>query len=252
MLPSKKFFVHAALILLVGAVWFAVVEQQRSRLEFEGNLVSVDETTEQQELTEEEIDAIIDQLIESIDREIALGERETEPVALLEDTVGTDGVALITSNELTLLYTPTEDEIRQYGNAVAGVIKEAFSSLHEDEIQTFYRLVESKDTSLAGTLAARERAYTKAALTLRNIPVPTSAAFTHIQIANIFLDLGEALTQMQRVFENPQDAVSAGRFFEVRSSSLADQFLVLNEYFSSRGIVFGEDEQTSVRIFETN
>lgn len=250
MLPSKKFFVNAGLILLVAVICFGVAEYRRSKLNYVGAPIAFQSQTGHI-VTEEEVNAYINETIETLSRQIALSERANTSVALLEPSQSQNRIAFDAA-DLPILQSPSATDVKNYGIKATQAIAKAFENNNPDELTIFYRMIENQDLEEGAALSRRERAYTQAALSLAEIPTPTSAVFMHVSIINILFDLADALAQMNLAFADQGKAIIAVRFFELRSDALAEQLELFNNYFAARDITFSGNETAPITIYKSS
>ncbi|MDP3956037.1 MAG: hypothetical protein Q8Q18_02225 [bacterium] len=255
MLPSKKFLFNAIAILLVAVVWFGVSEYRNSKVIYDSSLLqtNTEEVADDYEITDEEVTKMIDSTIAELDREDALNVRRygAGPQSGTEEADIKDlpSPSLRPSDFITTS-SATPVDTRLFGSQLGTIIFQALNNNGKDEIVSITDFLTTGDLTEIEHLTKREEQYAKAAFEITELTVPVSALIITNNIANLFLDMAEALKDMKNLYATPQDSAVATRYFQLRRNSLSEEIARLNKYFTNQDIYFNASDQLNIKFVE--
>ncbi len=124
---------------------------------------------------------------------------------------------------------------RQYANNLALIIKKHFDPIPESEMTILGQIASSRDET---TLSSRDldrlnplmAAYRNTSSEALSLTVPSNLANFHLAIVNSFFKIGENLNSIQKISEDPIQAVVALSQYEQESQKAYSSLKGLNDY----------------------
>lgn len=135
-----------------------------------------------------------------------------------------------------------EPAIKEYGNNLALIIKKYFDPIPENEIQIFKKAVANKDAVELEKLEPLANAYRNTAREAFSLDVPLGFSGSHLTLINYFNDIAQDLNIMEKTFDDPIQSLIALKQYFADAKQANQVFHDLNSYFSSKKIVFGNNE----------
>ncbi|MDP3989456.1 MAG: hypothetical protein Q8P93_04445 [bacterium] len=240
--PSKKFFINATIILLIAGGVFAIAEVKRSRVVFDSGPLVV-QKQETVELTNEEVDRYIDQVLREMSLDVVNKKRTETLQEYIQQPEEEEESFRFVHSELLLSRDSGEESLRVYGKSIAGILSNLFPLEYEYEGDIYSRILEEQNGVLVGVLEERRQIYLEGALDIMEVTTPPSAALHSLGMANTLLQMADGLRDMELVFSDPSKSIIGLTFFQSQLQSFYDSIDALNEYFQAREIVQLDDER---------
>ena len=146
-------------------------------------------------------------------------------------------------NDLNIATSEDKDSIRKYGNSIASILPNIISeeSLSGDvtSIQTY---VETQDAKALEYIQGDAERVTLRLKELENLPVPLSAATSHVLLLDRVSLYRDIIHNLSRAEEDPiRSALSIKKHPEAMANVLR-MYSQFSTYFDGRGIVFNSQE----------
>jgi|GEM_PF-672637 len=144
--------------------------------------------------------------------------------------------------------------IREFGNALGAIHKKNSPAKPENEIFLVIKAIQAqqqglqKDEEIPKKLNSIAMAYDAIAKESLKLPIPSSAATTHLKLINAMSRLSAIIDTFSYLYDDPVMAVVGISDYQIAVNQLRDALLTLNTYFDKNGVIFADGEMGKLLV----
>ncbi|MEK7579143.1 MAG: hypothetical protein AAB460_01240 [Patescibacteria group bacterium] len=180
----------------------------------------------------------------SIDANVAGEVSNTLGKTLLTDAPDAPTVTL---NDLVIAESPTNDDIRTYGNTIGAALAGP-STEKTNELFVLAEFGQSNDSSVLSKLTPVADHYTSIAALIADVPVPTNIVRAHLAFVNATHAVATSLRALGTLSSDSLGAILALQLYVDASATFYDSFQALKAYLTAHKSLFFENDPAFILI----
>lgn len=143
-------------------------------------------------------------------------------------------------SDLKITSDNTRDGMKRYGNEIAKIVNSY--AVEENELLILDRALERGDSEEIKKLSEIAGIYISASKDMLEVETPAVFQSDHLVLVNSFLNIGRAVSKMQKVFDDPLVSIVGLGNYKEGIKNINNTFKNLQNSFLENNISFSEDD----------